>query len=368
MTRILIVGGYGAFGARIAERLCRSPDLDLIIAGRAIERARAAAIALGPTARAGLSTAAIDARQPDLGTLRTLGPTVVVNASGPFQTHNYALAESAIAVGAHYVDLADARDFVTGISALDARARAARVLVTSGASSVPALAAAIVDHHRGGFKTLTSICHGIIPGNRYDPGRATVASILGAVGQPIKMWIDGRWTTQYMWQGLRRINIPGLGGRLVAHCEVPDLELFPSRYRGVHTVRFLAGLEVAPFHLGVWGLSWLVRWRLLRGAARLAGPLLWVKRRLKALGSDSGGMFLHLSGNGLDGQARSVAVYLIARNNHGPYVPSIASVILARKLARGVVPVVGAMPCLGLMTLQEFIDEVADLEISIESA
>ena len=44
-----------------------------------------------------------------------------------------------IAAGAHYLDLADARDFVARIGTLDAAARAAGVAIISGASSVPAL-------------------------------------------------------------------------------------------------------------------------------------------------------------------------------------------------------------------------------------
>ena len=40
--------------------------------------------------------------------------------------------------------MADARAFVLGVVALDAEARATGVLVTSGASSVPAVAAAIL--------------------------------------------------------------------------------------------------------------------------------------------------------------------------------------------------------------------------------
>jgi glycine/D-amino acid oxidase-like deaminating enzyme len=57
-------------------------------------------------------------------------------------------------------------------------AKAAGVLVASGASSVPALAAAIIDHHLPEFERLELIEHGITPANGYDPGVATTASIM----------------------------------------------------------------------------------------------------------------------------------------------------------------------------------------------
>lgn len=45
----------------------------------------------------------------------------------------------------NYIDLADGRDFVNGINKLDKAAKEARVFVTSGASSVPAISAAAID-------------------------------------------------------------------------------------------------------------------------------------------------------------------------------------------------------------------------------
>ena len=364
--KILVLGGYGAFGARVAERLARQRDVVIIVAGRSQAKARAAANALAASARAVISHAVLDAMRPDMAALKRLAPAVIINASGPFQAQDYTLARAAIAIGAHYIDLADARGFVTGITALDAQARAAGVLVASGASSVPALAAAIVDHHLPDFEKLLSIHHGIAPGNGYDPGAATTASILGAVGKPIAMLIDGRWRTVHGWLGLWGYSFPGLGWRWMAHCDVPDVELFPRRYLDVRTARFSAGLEVTAFQLSLWLLAWAARCGIARRPERLAPSLMWLKRKLRFLGTDSSGMFVRLSGIGRDGRPLERAIHLIARDNQGPYVPAIASVVLARKLVRGEVAARGAMACMGLFTLAEFMAEVDDLAISIE--
>lgn len=368
MTAILVLGGYGAFGAKVAERLAREADLYVVIAGRSAASARRASDELARFARARVSHAALDAKRPDIEALRGIAPGVIVNASGPFQAQDYTLARAAIAVGAHYVDLADARAFVTGIAALDADARRVNVLVASGASSVPAVATAIIDHHVPRFWQLKSIEHAITPGNGYDPGVATAASILGSVGKPMTVWRSGRWGTAYGWQGLERWQIRGLGRRLMSACDVPDLDLFPKRYAGVETVRFLAGLEVASFHLALWALSWPVRWGLVSSLAPLASALMWTKRRLSFLGGDAGGMSVHLSGTGLDGQPLRLVVDLVARQNHGPYVPALAAIILARKLARGTYSATGAGACLGHVTLAEIQAEAADLDIAITDA
>ena len=362
---IVVVGGYGAFGARVAERLARHPDLSIVIAGRSDRKARDAAAALSTDAKATIAHAAIDAMRPGTDTLRSLGTAVIINASGPFQAQNYALAEAAIAAGAHYVDLADARTFVTGITKLDAAAREAGVLVTSGASSVPAVAAAIIDSELPLFQRLDDIHHGITPANAYDPGEATTASILGAVGKPMPLKIDGVATTAHGWLGLWRYDFPGIGRRYMTACDVPDIELFPARYPDTKAVRFSAGLEVAPFQLALWSLAHLVRIGLVKRPARLAGPLMKMKRALRFLGSDAGGMFVLLKGLARDGTPLERRIHLIARNNEGPYVPAIASVILARKLIDGTLATRGAMPCLGLLTLEDFNTEVADLAITV---
>ena len=84
------------------------------------------------------------------------------------------MARAAIKAGCNYLDLADGRAFVTGISRLDAEARAAGVSIISGASSLPALTSAVVDKYRGEFKRLDSIRIGITSG-ALIPGIATLA-------------------------------------------------------------------------------------------------------------------------------------------------------------------------------------------------
>ncbi|MTD96310.1 hypothetical protein GIW81_18375 [Hyphomicrobium sp. xq] len=364
MGRIIIVGGYGAFGARAAERLAREPGLDVIIAGRSLASARAQAGMLSPTAEASVTAAALDATRVTAQELRALAPGVVINASGPFQAQDYHLARTCIAAGCHYVDLADARGFVTGITQLDAEARAANVSVVSGASSVPGLSSAAVRHMAGNLAQLDEVHIGISPGNSFDPGIATAASIISAAGKPIQARSGGRWTTLYAWHGLHRHVFPEIGARWMSDVDVPDLELLPQHYPELRTARFSAGLEVSVFHLGLWAAAGLVRAGLLRDLGALAPPMLAAKRRLSMLGTDAGGMFVRVVGRDQQGTSRASTWTLIARRGDGPYVPAMASVILAKRLVTGEGPPPGATPCFGLFPLADFEAEVADLDIT----
>jgi hypothetical protein len=363
MTRIIVIGGYGVFGSRLAERLAREHDLEVVIAGRSEDKAAAAAAALAARSTARITWAVLDAETIDAADLARLAPNVVVNASGPFQSKDYRLARACIAARTHYVDLADARRFVTGITALDGAAKAAGVAVISGASSVPGLSSAVIRDLAAAFARIRAIDIAISPGNSFDPGVATTASILSWVGRPFTARMAGATRTIHGWQGLARAPFPGLGRRWLGYADVPDLELLPARYPDAETVSFRAGVEVGAFHLGLYALSWLVRAGLVGDAARLARPLLAGKRRLSFLGSDRGGMLVAVEGTGRDGQPLRRQWHLVAGSGHGPYVPTLAATILAKRLARGTTNLVGAMPCLDLLTPADVATEAADLDI-----
>ena len=133
-------------------------------------------------------------------------------------------------------------------------------------------------------------------------------------------------------------------------------------------MQVFAALEIGAFHLALWGLSGLVRAGLLRRPERLAAPLLALKRTMRFLGSDVGGMAITLEGEGRSGERKRVDWSLIARRGHGPFIPAMPSVILAKRLLAGTLTTRGAMPCLGLFTLEEFLAEVADLDIEARAA
>ena len=368
MGRVLLLGAYGAFGARIAERLAPEPGLELIVAGRSLERARETARRLSAKGCASVVPAGMDATTISGADLLQMRPTLLINASGPYRNQDYRLARVCIAAGVHYIDLADARGFVVGIGVLDKQAREAGVLVVSGASTVPALSAAVIDAYAPQFARLDSASIVIAPGNSFDPGLATTQSILSTLGRPFAAPLDGRTTAVHGWQELQRRPIPGLGRRWLGACDTPDLQLFPQRYPSLRTVQVFAALEVGAFHLGLWSLSGLVRAGLLRWPERLAAPLLALKRTMRFLGTDVGGMAITLEGEGHSGKQKRIDWSLIARRGHGPFIPAMPSVILAKRLLAGTLTTRGAMPCLGLFTLEEFLAEVADLDIEAQAA
>lgn len=359
-SRILLIGAYGQFGRRIAVELARD-DVDLVLAGRRLDRAQALAASLAGDAR--LETARIDVEDGSLASdIAALAPTLVIHTAGPFQQRDYRVAEAAMEAGADYVDLADGREFVAGVARLDAQARARGVRLVSGASSVPGLSGAVVAAHASRFAELHSVESAISPGNRTERGLATTRAILGYVGRPFPALVDGHRRDVHGWQSLRRIRHPAVGTRWVARCDVPDLDLLPHRYPSLRHCDFRAGLELRRMHFGLWLGSWAVRTGLVRDLSRHAKPLLHMSEYWLDAGSDTGVMTVDLAGTGLDGAPLRLRWSVVAREGSGPQIPATAAVVLARRW-RIERPAAGAGPCLDLFRLDDFMAALAGYPI-----
>jgi len=357
----LVLGGYGFFGRRICASLASTAPAGVLVAGRDFARAAAVARSIGlPEQQA----VAIDANDPGLARrLGELRVDTVIHAAGPFQHQRYNVARAAIEAGCHYVDLADGRQFVAGIGELDSIARERGVTVVSGASTVPALSSAVVDRHRAQFTRLDAIEIGLSTGGHL-PGPATIEGVFGYCGRRFEGWQDGRRVGVYGWQGLRRHRFPRpVGSRWLSNCDVPDLELFPRRYPDVRTVTFQAGFASDPGHLLVWSLASLVRVGALPGLRACAAPLSRVSRWMEPVLSDQGGMFVALTGLAADGSPLRIRWSLLAGSNDGPSIPCGPSIALARKLREGAPLPVGAMPCMGLLTVEEILLPLKDLDV-----
>ena len=355
--KVLIIGGYGNFGRYISSQLAKDESIDIVIAGRSEEKARSFAQSIDA------DWAYLDIHKNLDEVLQSICPEIVIHTSGPFQGQGYDVAQACIRHKAHYIDLADGREFVANIEQLDQTAKDAGVLVVSGASSVPCLTAVILDEYLPAFKSLESIDYGIATAQKTNPGLATTTAILDYAGKGFKTLCDGRFKTIYGWQDLAIRKYPKLGYRLLANCDVPDLEIFPERYPDLKNIRFRAGLEVPFLHLGLWALSWLVRFNVLKSLKPFAKPFYEVGSLFNLFGSDRSGFHMEMTGTGLDDKLQTKIFYIITGSGHGPYIPCIPSILLTRLLSGGTLKATGAQSCLDLISLGQYKQALSGLDI-----
>ena len=355
--RTLVLGGYGNFGARIARALSGDAAIELVVAGRDSKRAEEMADRLGR----GATAWAVDAAQPGFERgLRDQGIGLVIHTAGPFQQQGYGVARAAAAAGAHYIDLADGRRFVCDFpAALDEAFREAGRVAVSGASTVPALSSAVVDHLASGWSRIDSIDCCIAPAQTAPRGEATMAAVLGYCGAPIEVWSGGRWQPELGWARPARVQFARLAARRGALCDIPDLELFPPRYQVRQRVHFRAALEVGLAQQAFAVLARLRALGLVRRPERLAPMLTRWAPWLDGFGSALGGMVVRVAGSDAQGRPARRAWHIAADDDHGPEIPCMAAILLARRLAAGQGPVPGAHTAAGLLPLPDFAPEFA---------
>jgi hypothetical protein len=359
VSRILLLGGYGVFGSRIATRLAAAGH-ELLVAGRSAEKAERFC-----AGKAGLAPLALDrARITDALALHR--PALLIDATGPFQAMDYAVPRACIAAGVHYCDIADGRAFVCGIGELDAEARAAGVTVISGASSLPALSGAVVRKLAEGLGRVCTVDITLSASNRATAGPAVAAGIIRQAGQPIGVWRGGRWQRGFGWQDIGREDYavagwPAVSGRLVTLVDVPDLTLLPDRLPGKPSVRMRAGAELAAENLALWLASWPIRWGLFRGSAwlvQLVGP--W-RAVVGTVGSDSSAMKVTLTGDRL-GERIERRWTLVATEGAGPEIPALAVPPIAERILSGAEPA-GARDAGVALSLEDYEPLLAELSV-----
>jgi hypothetical protein len=358
---ILILGAFGTFGRLITDSLARTTDLPIIAAGRRLPERH-------DVCRPGIRTLAVDSHALSTAELKKLDPAVLIDTVGPFQARDRTLAQICIALGIHYLDIADGRDFVQNVGALNAAAVARNVLVVSGASTLPALSSAVIESLAGEFSEIEAIDIGIAPGFSGPRGLATIRSVLGYVGRPIPVWRQAKMRWALGWGDTQRYRYPPpVGRRNLSSIDVPDTNLIPRRYPNLRQLAVRAGHEVPLVHHALRLLGVLVRIGLIRDLAAHARMMQRMAGWFDGFGSNNGAMHVRLRGRGNDGCAQSRTWTLIAENGDGPRIPTTAAVVLTKKLLNvpGYAPIAlrGAAPASNLLTLGEFEREWRTLAI-----
>jgi hypothetical protein len=347
--RVLVVGGTGVFGSRLVRGLITTSRFDVAVGTRDIARARP----LLDEVKAGSRATAfnVDRTTVTAEELRASDAFAVVDAAGPFQGPDYRLLKAAIAARLHYVDLADARDFVAGFTRFDPAAREAGVTALTGASSTPALSNAVLDRLTMGWREVDTVEIAISPGNRAPRGLSVIRAILSYAGKPVRVFEDGNWVARPGWGRPVSREIRGLGRRWLSLCETPDLDLVVQRFAVRRTVMFRAGLELPVLHFGVVAAGLAVRLRLVGSLALFARAFRAADRLFRNQGNDRGAMIVNVAGINPEGTPTQAAWTLLAEGGDGPIIPTLPAIAALRALAEGRLNQPGAVACAGIIDL-----------------
>lgn len=358
MNRVLVLGGYGGFGARLARRMA-ADGWSVIVAGRDITKARTLAAAL-PGAEAVRADRTGDLK-PVLAGVR---PDLLVDCAGPFQGNDYRVPRTCIAAGVHYIDLADAREFVCGVGELDGAARAAGVAVLAGGSTVPALTGAVLRGLAAPLDRVDAVDIALGASTAATGGGSISRAVLSYAGKPIRIWRGRRWIEaagmHELEQRVFRVTGRAPMKRWVALADVPDLKLVPENLPGSPATSFRAGNESLFQLLVARALAGIVRRRWLGSLTQLESILLPLQRAMAHIGSTRSAMAVEVRG-WRDNTALLRRWTVIADRGNGPEIPVLAAQLIARQLRDGTLGP-GARDTSTLFDLEDFVPLLAELD------
>jgi hypothetical protein len=354
--KILILGGYGVFGGRLAELLADLPQIELFICGRNL--ARAQAFCASYRGLPAVRPIALD-RADIVAALISHQPDIVVDASGPFQDYGsdrYHVVAACIAAGIDYLDFADAADFVFGVSAFDERAKAAGVFALSGVSSFPVLTAAVL-REMARTMDIVSVEGGIAPSPYAGIGLNVMRAVVGYAGAPVKLLRHGKQSHGVgLAESMRfTVAVPGklpLRNIRFSLVDVPDLQVIPSEHPTMTDIWMGAGPLPEVLHRMLNALAKLRSTFRLPSLAPFSRLFYAVLNRMR-FGEHRGGMFVRARGI-TDGRRVERSWHLLAEDDDGPYIPSMAVEAILRKLVAGERPVAGARPAVRALSLADY--------------
>jgi hypothetical protein len=188
VTRVIVLGGRGQFGRCAIEQL-RILGISPIVAARG-------------------GTADIDVDADDATSVRAsfLAGDLVIDTAGPFHKRSLALLNAAIAIGFDVIDINDNLGYAEQVLTLEGMILSAGIRVLSSASSVSAVAAAIV--RRSALDSPTRVRGFLAPASRHTANRGSALSLIQSLGCPVRVWRSGRLQTLRGWGEKQRFAMP----------------------------------------------------------------------------------------------------------------------------------------------------------------
>ncbi|AWP22328.1 hypothetical protein C4901_02295 [Acidiferrobacter sp. SPIII_3] len=345
--KVLILGGYGTCGRRIAEILMQDPQAECLIGGRDTSRGQAVSAALG------IPFVAVDIQRQASLNAALDGVFAVVNTCGPFRPHDYGVAERCARRGVHYVDMADETSYILGLQGLAARAVEGGVSLVSGAGSALAFSSVLAAAIAPGFDTITDIEIAALSGNRNPRGLASVRALLAAQGRPARIYERGAWHEVPGYTRGRTVVLPGPFGRHRLYVtDAPEIEILSRRYGAGVTYR--TGLELAVLNRAHAWLGSLNRLGVIADLARFAKGLHVVQQGLRRFGRTAFGLRVVLRGE-RGGQPLVRSAGLVAEDD-GLSILCTPAIALVRKWMAGTGEP-GAFACSSVLTLSDMTRE-----------
>ena len=334
---LIIFGGTGVFGSLVAEDLLAHTDARLTLAGRSADGLRQVARPFGDR----VTTAVADIGDAESVTRAVSGSAGVICCAGPFQKLSLNVLRAAIDCRVPYADLADSREYVNAVDELQDPIRRAGIRVLTGLSTVPGTSSLLVHLASQSIQRIDVVHIAFLIGNRNRKGEGSVRSLLGSVGDRIRVPRDGGTATATVWTEREPVDfrLP-VGRRAMYWIDAPDYDVLPEQFE-LRSVTCKCGFDVDLLNRS---LAWLGAMRRMTGVPvqRLSSVLVGMSRALGMFGSDVGALRVEVLGTAAGKPRRFVGV--ITADRVGQRIAAIPAAVAGASFWKGEAQGGGIMP------------------------
>lgn len=237
---VIIIGGYGVFGADIVRDILEHTDLHVTIVGRNIEKAKRTADHFSERFGDRVSCAMVDVFSPSQLKELLRGGFAVVNCVGNYSTTAEYVVRAAIDENCHYIDLSDTRIAFKNIQKVIRAHENIKICIISGMGTVPGLSSLMVYECASHLKSIDSVEISLFLGGGNPFGPAAIATVLELLNEKVPCLKDKHIISQLLLTESKKIEFPSPIGRRRAYLyDSPEYDYLPqSLGTGSFVVRF----------------------------------------------------------------------------------------------------------------------------------
>jgi hypothetical protein len=299
VKQTIVLGGLGHFGRTAADEL------------------RALGVPFKRATRRGNADLHIDAEDGASIHASIKHGDIIVDAAGPFHARSTALLETAIEIGFHVIDINDNLQYAEKVLSLEPRIQSAGIRVLSSASTVSAVAAAVI--RQCGITSPKGVTAFLAPASRHTAHAGAALSLIRSVGQPIRVFCDGRFHEFLGWSQSLRFHMPRpLGMIRGGLMETADAAYLPHIWPSLRNVAMYVDTNTP-------GVNMLLRLAARRPRLQrlVEQHVRWGSGLARLVGSSAGGVGYLIEG--ASGEIGRCAI--VSRKNS--FITAVAPAVLA---------------------------------------
>jgi saccharopine dehydrogenase-like NADP-dependent oxidoreductase len=225
-NQVLILGGSGRIGSKVAEDLIAHTSAEITIAGRNLVTGHAICQQLGDRAR----FKAIDLTAPSDLRAAISQSDLVVHCAGPFHYRDASVLQICIDEGVNYLDVSDHPSFTRKALAYRANAESADVTAVINTGIFPGISNSMVRRDVEQLDQAEKIHLSYVVAGSGGAGVTVMRTTFLGLQRPFEAWIDGDWKIVKPYSDREVIEFPEYGKVGVYWFDMPEAFTLPDTF------------------------------------------------------------------------------------------------------------------------------------------